>query len=196
MWGRHSILVMLVLALAGCSSGHARSAAAPSTTLPPIASLASTTSTTVAKPRPLYSFDNSVPPPELLNTGTDYPRIAESLLAYSDWVLAHQPTDSALHEAVAVGSSIEKGIESDIRQLRERDRRLYEQTNAPDNLRLINATAHAAALRVVQHLVSRTLIDRDGHIVDRLSAGETTFNVLLSQDSNDRWYLAAVDRVS
>ena len=49
------------------------------------------TTTTRRPATPLYSFDNSVPPPKLINTGTNYKQILQSLLDYGNWISAHRP---------------------------------------------------------------------------------------------------------
>ena len=53
---------------------------------------------------PLYSFDNSVPPPKLVQTGTDYKRIMQSLLDYENWMAAHH-VDPGLVRKVAAPDS-------------------------------------------------------------------------------------------
>ena len=61
--------------LAGCGAGS-HAAAEESDGLPTATSTPAPTTTTVPPP---YSFDGSVPPPPLLNTGTDYEAIYRSL---------------------------------------------------------------------------------------------------------------------
>ncbi len=87
-WGR-PLLCISLLSVAACSSSETK-AAVPST------APASSTTTTAPRPTttttvPLYSFDNSVPPPKLVNTGNDYKRILRSLLEYEAWIAAYRP---------------------------------------------------------------------------------------------------------
>ena len=73
-------IALLALVLAGCGAGADASADAsdghPAATSRSTTTVAPTTTTTVPPP---YSFDGSVPPPKLINTGTDYEAIYRSL---------------------------------------------------------------------------------------------------------------------
>jgi hypothetical protein len=62
--------------------------------------------TTTATTVPAYSFDNSVPPPPLLNTGTDYVAIIKSLQAYGDWTTSHLPDPKLVDRFVARGTQL------------------------------------------------------------------------------------------
>ncbi len=103
-WGRAPLYLALVLSVAACSSNDTKASAptAPPSTRAPTTPPAPdpTTTTTV----PLYSFDNSVPPPKLINTGTDYKKIVKSLLDYSSWMVGHHPTRDAVDTIAAPGS--------------------------------------------------------------------------------------------
>ena len=67
------------------------------TTSPP----ESSTTTTV----PPYSFDGSVPAPELVNTGEDFDAIYRSLDAYDFWLDAHNPDPTLVENFTVKGSA-------------------------------------------------------------------------------------------
>ncbi len=69
--------VLCAVLLAGCGAGS-HAAAEESDGLPTATSTTAPAPTTTTVPPP-YSFDGSVPPPPLLNTGTDYEAIYRSL---------------------------------------------------------------------------------------------------------------------
>src|SRR5262245_1311496 len=95
---RASVIAIVVgaLALAGCGGSGDRAASDHTTTSAP----APTTTTTVPPP---YSFDNSVPPPKLINTGSNYASIARSLDDYGHWLYAHHPDPVLAAEISIVG---------------------------------------------------------------------------------------------
>ncbi len=96
----------------------------------------STTTTTV----PLYSFDNSVPPPEILNTGTNYKKILQSLLDYANWTGAHRVEPSLAVNFTAPSSTIDAGYRHDLGLLRDDRKRAYEVRNGQDEIRIVSRT--------------------------------------------------------
>ena len=69
-------IALLALILAGCGASADASDGNPTAKSTSTTTVAPTTTTTVPPP---YSFDGSVPPPKLVNTGTDYEAIYRSL---------------------------------------------------------------------------------------------------------------------
>ncbi len=88
------VLVAGILVIGACSGGSATTSAPttkPGSAGAPGSTVAPTTTTTM----PEFSFDDSVPPPELINTGTDYVAILKSLESYGNWLAAHRPDRSS-----------------------------------------------------------------------------------------------------
>src|SRR5262245_34419066 len=112
---------MLVPALALCAcSGTSRNETkskvapvAPTTTVP------RATSTTTQPPATPYSFDDSVPPPPLINTGTDYIAITRSLIAYDAWLLSHHPDLRLAENVTPQGTNPYKSLAHDLPILRD-----------------------------------------------------------------------------
>jgi hypothetical protein len=102
--GRH-LVVGAVLVLTACSSGgssRGTRATDSGRIVPTSASIGtqargSTTTTT----EPPYSFDGSIPPPRLVNTGTDYDAMVRSLAEYAAWLEAHHPDLCLISEVAA-----------------------------------------------------------------------------------------------
>src|SRR5215210_4557369 len=128
-WGR-PLLCISLLSVAACSNSDSK-ATAPTNVPPPVASTTTTaprppTTTTTPKPAPPYSFDNSVPPPKLINTGKDYKKIIQSLLDYSNWIAGHHPDRAAVREIAAPGSRAEATGFEQVGIYTRTKRRFYE----------------------------------------------------------------------
>jgi hypothetical protein len=185
-----------LLGLTGCS-GSSGKKDAPSTT-----QVASTT-TSAPKPTttttvPLFSFDNSVPPPKLINTGSDYKAIMQSLLDYANWIDAARPDAAFIPKVAAPGSNSAHSLEHDVEVLNRNRRRLYETTNGPRTIEIVSTTEDAVSARYVQHLRRQIVVDPNGKVIDQKvrDAPTTTYNVLMVRLKDDRWYLASVLEVN
>ncbi len=195
---RNGLLGLVVaLALAGCAAQPA--ARPPVRTATHDSAESSTaaprpTTTTTADPRP-YSFDGSVPPPEIHQTGTDYGAITISLERYGAWLYAHSPDDALIPRVAAPGSNADYAFRHDLAQLRKYDRRLIEVETAPTETYVIDARADVFVLRYRQHLKAQLLFDRRGRIRSRRDfASPTTDYIILCVRSPDGiWRLAHVE---
>jgi hypothetical protein len=148
-----------------------------------------TTPTTV----PTFSFDDSVPPPKLVNTGTDYVAILKSLEAYGNWIGAHRPDPRLAQTTVARGTALLDAYVHDITVLRHGEKREVETLSAPTSYSIVSATRDAFTARVVEHITSHQIIDRSGTVVSEYRySGPTTYVDLVVQ-SHGRWYLASVE---
>ena len=89
------VLIAVAVGLAACSGGSKAAVPRDSSVSRGSGSSASATTAhpgpTTTTSRPEYSFDDSVPPPKLLNTGTNYVAIVKSLEIYGNWLSAHRP---------------------------------------------------------------------------------------------------------
>ncbi|MFM7225737.1 MAG: hypothetical protein ACKO1Y_10000, partial [Actinomycetota bacterium] len=77
--------------------------------------------------------------------------------------------------------------------LQRTGRRLLETTNGEDIIRVVSVTGHAASVRVVQDLTGIVLLGPDGRVVQRVTAGRTSYLVLLIRNDGGPWLLAAID---
>jgi hypothetical protein len=183
------LLLALVLASCGAESDASRDAPRASkgtkaTTAP------STTTTTVPPP---YSFDGSVPPPKLINTGTDYASVFSSLATYASWLKSHRPSVDLLSEVAVVGSTFYDRTASDLKILAQHNVRFVEHRE-PYEILVVNARDGLVALRVIEHISSEQLVRFDGTAVDtRTFANPLSWTALLRIDRDGRWRLASVD---
>jgi hypothetical protein len=191
-WGRQVISISL-LGFAACSSSSQK-AAAPSSA-PPTSSArpTSTTTTTV----PLYSFDNRVPPPKLVNTGTNYKDILQSLLDYANWTVAHRVEPSLAANFTAPHSAIDAGYRHDLGVLRADKKRGYEVRNGKDEIRIVSQTPSVFSARVNEHIVTQNIVDPSGKVTSRrrMSAPTTAYQYVVVR-VGERWYLAGVSEVN
>lgn len=176
----------------GSAAGSAPTAPAPSVTTgrpkSPGRAAISVPATT-----PEFSFDDSVPPPRLVNTGTDYAAILRSLEAYGNWIGAHRPDPALALHTVARGTRLLDAYVHDIRILKENDKREIERLTGPTSYTILSATPDAFSARVVENISVHQIIDRSGHVVsERRYAGATTY-LDVCVLANGRWYLAAAD---
>jgi hypothetical protein len=91
-------------------------------TTPTTRSSSTTTSTTV----PAYSFDDSVPPPKLVNTGTEYVAILKSLLDYGDWTTAYEPSPDVVDRFITPGTKLHAAYVKTLTTLSNRGQRYIE----------------------------------------------------------------------
>jgi hypothetical protein len=190
MLRRACLIPCLVVLAAACSSGEKQAdtppvSAAPTTTTPPNP----TTTTTI----PLFSFDNSVPPPDLNNTGTDYEAIAQSLLAYEAWVAAHHPDPELLSAVVAPGSRHAESQQHDAGLLQKNRRRFFEEVEGAPTVEIVESGDDRVSIRYRQKLRRQVVIDPAGQVIDeKVRTDETTEYLVLLVKVNEQWHLASV----
>jgi hypothetical protein len=189
-WGSTALLVVL---MAGCASdadasrdGSKDDAAKPTTTT----STPATTTTTVPPP---YSFDGSVPPPPLVNTGTDYAAIYASLTSYAAWLKAHNPDPELVADAMVRGSALHERVASDLRLLRDSNLRLVEVESAP-HVTVATETDTAVGLAVTENITAEQLIEPSGATRDeKVYSSPPHWTALLQADQQGRWRLASIE---
>jgi len=177
--------------LAGCGAGS-HAAAEESDGLPTATSTTAPAPTTTTVPPP-YSFDGSVPPPPLLNTGTDYAAIYRSLSAYATWLLAHHPEPDLVREAYVVGTPVYDRLKSDVALVQAGDARMFE-TEQPLKVEATSVLTSAVALHVTETVTTQRLVRRDGTTIQEQSFTKPfEWSALLQSDSAGRWRIATVD---
>jgi len=142
-----------------------------------------------------YSFDDPSRGPELLNTGSDLKQIIVSLVAYADWVEAHNPSVTLVPRFAASNSTFEKATIHDFEILARLNRRLYETESGEPAVEIVDAhEADVATARYVQHLVSQTVIDKSGRVTSKraLATARTIYNILVVRGRDGHWRLADV----
>jgi hypothetical protein len=147
--------------------------------------------TTVPTTVPAYSFDDSVPPPKLINTGTDYVAILKSLSAYGNWLAAHRPDPALVSDIVAPGTRQHELFTRDLMRLRDSNKRAVELLGAPTTYSILSARRDAVSARVVEDIKFQRSIDASGRVTSEVKfAHPTTYRSLLVL-SRGRWYYAA-----
>ena len=192
-WGRQVISISL-LGFAACSSSGTSKATAPRSA-PPTTPARPTTRTTSATP--LYSFDNSVPPPKLVNSGTNFKKILQSLLDYANWTVAHRVDPSLAANFTAPNSAIDAGYRHDLGVLRDDKKRGYEIRNGDNEIRIVSQTPTVFSARVNEHIVTQKIVDPSGRVTShrRMSAPTTAYQYVVVR-VGERWYLAGVSEVN
>jgi hypothetical protein len=148
-----------------------------------------TTTTTL----PEYSFDNSVPPPKLLNTGTDYPAIAESLGQYGNWLGAHRPDPALAARFLAPGSQILLLYSRDLIRLRDNRQRLIEKVRGRGKYVVISARADAVSIRSDELISLQETVDSRGTPTSRVPYAGHSYSRVLLVKVQGRWRVAAWD---
>jgi hypothetical protein len=199
-WGA---ALAVVFATAACGGGGDRGAASPplavapvttsSTLVVPTTSTSAVTTTTTVPP---YSFDGSVPPPPLVNTGRDFDAVYRSLDAYTHWLYAHMPDPDLVVEVAATGTRLSATYGDEVSQLRTSGIRMYDVNSRIRSIEVVDEHEDLVALRVSYDRDRRVLIDSTGWVVDDEALPPVVADALLAADSDDRWRLAALNAVS
>jgi hypothetical protein len=184
-------IIVGVVAMSACSSAKSAATDAPT-------SAAVRVTTTTVHPRattttstPDFSFDDSVPPPKLVNTGKNYVAILKSLEAYGSWTIAHRPDPALLNGFVASGTKLREAYVKLFTSLSNESQRFVEVLDGPDDIRLVSTTSDAFSATIVQRIVWRRVVDTSGHAVREAHfSGLTTYLVLAVRNSG-RWVLAS-----
>jgi hypothetical protein len=200
-----SVLVAGIVTLSACSASERtatprKPTAAPRTassaTSPPPRSTTTATSATTSKAnstRPDFSFDDSVPPPRLVNTGTDHVAILKSLESYGNWMAAHRPDPSLALTTVAPGTRLLDDYLRDVTNLRDNNRREIERLNGPSEYTIVSATPDAFSARVVENISAHQVVDPSGHVTSEARfSGPTTYLDLVVL-AGGHWYLADIE---
>ncbi|MDQ1434729.1 MAG: hypothetical protein QOF59_1545 [Actinomycetota bacterium] len=194
-----SVLVAGIFVLGACSGGSKNAGSSVTSTKPDRATSVPNTATTVPRTTtttttPEYSFDDSVPPPKLINTGTDYVAILKSLDNYGNWLEAHRPDPTLAAETLAPGSELLKEFARDLRVLRTNDKRAIETVgNGPNEITILSATPSAFSATVVQDVRSVKSVDSSGRVTGQVDFATPRTYLALVVLVRNRWYVAAFD---
>lgn len=188
------VLVASIAALTGCSGSGPT--AAPSETT----SRSAVTTPTTVRPRvtttttvPEFSFDDSVPPPKLVNTGTNYVAILKSLQAYDNWGAAHRPDPALTARTVARGTKLYDLYVQDTTRLRDNDMRGVETLAGPSTYKIISATKDAFSAQVSENISVHKTVRRGGTVSSEIHFATPTIYQILVVLTQGHWLLADVE---
>jgi hypothetical protein len=201
-----SVLIAGIITLGACASSHRATSsppADPSTATSTSTATATTPATapaTAVTPTPTnrrsaaaFSFDHSVPPPALVDTGTDYVAIAKSVEAYGNWLGAHRPDPTLVPATVAPGTQLLKRYVDNLTSLRDANTRVIEKLNGPTTYTILSATPDAFSVRRVSNISVWQSVNESGTVTsERRFAGLRTYLDVYVL-SHGRWYAAASD---
>jgi hypothetical protein len=189
------VFVVAIVIFGGCGkSGTPGSQAAPT----PKSSAAPTTtgrppSTTTPPPPPEFSFDDSVPPPKLVNTGTNYVEILKSLERYGNWAAAHRPDPALVVRINARGTKLYSAFALDLTRLRDNRKRLVETLGSPSTYKILSTTPDAFSARVTEDILVHKTVVSSGAVTSRHDYSERTIYLMLAVLIGSHWYLASVE---
>ena len=164
-----SIILGAAIVVAAACSGASRASS-------PAAPAASISTTTTTKPAPAVSFDGTVAAPALVNTGTDYVKIVQSLVDHGNWLGAHRPDPTLAQDTVAPGTRLFANYVDDLTYLRDHDLRIVEKRSAPTTVTILSSTKDAFSARLVEHISVHQIFDRAGRLTrQRRFVGTTTY---------------------
>ena len=187
------LLVAGIAGLGACSgAGPAPSPQAVSGTAPrPAGTLRPRSTTTTTTPE--FGFHDSVAPPPLVNTGTDYVAILKSLGGYGNWLAAHHPDPALASTIIAAGTKLHDTFALDLTHLRDNGTRLIERLGGPSRYTILSATPNAFSARVVEDIVVHETVVPTGRVTSRRRYAAPTTYLMLAVMFEAHWHFAAVD---
>ncbi len=193
-----SVLVAGIFVIGACSGGSKN--AEPGATKPSASTGAPRTTTTAPRPTttttstPEYSFDDSVPPPKLINSGTNYIAILESMNRYGSWLAAHHPDPALVATIVVPGTKQHRLLALDMTHLGDNHLRLLEKLgDVPDAYTILSATPDAFSAQLVQDVLVHETVDALGHVTSQVRFNQPKTYLMLAVLVRSHWYFAAVD---
>jgi hypothetical protein len=198
------VLVAGIVVLSACS-GSSNTASRPSTTAAAHTSISAArtaTAATTVRPQPTttttttppeFSFDDSVPPPTLVNTGEDYVAILKSLLSYGAWLGAHRPNPMSASSIAARGTTLYDLYVRDMTLLRDNATRAIETQGGPSRYTILSTTPDAFSAKVVEEILVQKTVVAGGRVTSEVHFTGLTTYLMLAVLVGGHWYLAAAD---
>jgi hypothetical protein len=195
--GKQWAATLLVGALiaAACGTSSSKSGSEPARrpgvvlTTPTTRQAPATTSSTV----PAYSFDDSVPPPRLINTGTDYVAILKSIESYGNWLAAHHPDPSLVHNIIARGTREFELFSRDLVRLRDNHRRATETLGGASTYTVVSVDRDAFSARAVEDVKFHRAVDPDGRVTSEVRYAKPTTYLIVAVRARGHWYFVSQD---
>ena len=169
------------------------SGAASRTTNTATTTTAGTTTTIQTAATPKFSFDDSVPPPTLVNTGNDYVAIVRSLVEYGNWLGAHRPIPALTATIVAKGTTLYDLYVQDLTRLSANHVRGIETLGGPSRFTILSVRPKAFSAKVVEDIRSQRTVVASGEVTSEVHFSEPTTYLRLVVMIGGRWYMAASD---
>jgi hypothetical protein len=152
---------------------------------------ATTTTTATTTPPPAFSFDESVPPPKLVNTGKDYVAILRSLVDYGNWLGAHRPNPTLTASIVARGTKLYDLYVQDLTRLRANSKRGIETLGGQSQFTILSVRPDAFSAKVVEDILVQKTVVASGRVTSEVHFTKPTTYLRLAVLVGGRWYLAA-----
>jgi hypothetical protein len=192
-----AVLIASVATVSACSSAN-RASSAPTSSTAGSAPGSSTTGRpqpTTTTSTPDFSFDDSVPPPKLINTGKNYVAILKSLGKYSNWLAAHRPEPALTSTILARGTRLYDLYVQDFTHLRDNHKRGIEELGGPSRYKILSATPDAFSAKVVEDIRVHKTVVSTGRVTSQIRFTQPTTYLMLVVLVRDHWFLAGVDVV-
>ena len=166
-----------------------------STTSASTTSTTTTTATTTATAttRPEFSFDNSVPPPKLINTGKNYEVILRSLVSYGNWLAAHRPDPALVARINARGTKLYDAFTLDLAHLRDNGKRLIETLGGPSSYTIVSKSSDAFSAHLVEDILVHKTVDAAGKVTSQHRYTAKTSYSMVAVLVRGHWLLANVE---
>jgi hypothetical protein len=195
----------IVIVVVSACSGHTATTGAPTTntsrsgastaktaaTVRPRSAATATTTTVAPATAPEFSFDESVPPPKLVNTGTDYVAILKSLGAYGNWLAAHRPEPARVSTIIAAGTTLHDRFAGDLTRLRDNGKRLIEELGRPSEYTIISRRPTAFSAKSVEDVLAHRTVVASGRVTSEERRTAPTTYLMLVVLVRGHWYLAS-----
>jgi hypothetical protein len=196
----------IVIVVVSACSGRTATTRAPISSETTRTSRSATTTATNARPRrtttatapgvtptatPEFSFDESVPPPKLVNTGTDYVAILKSLGAYGNWLAAHRPDPARVSTIITAGTTLHDRFAGDLMRLRDNGKRLIEELGGPSKYTIISKRPTAFSAKSVEDVRAHRTVVASGRVTSEERRTAPTTYLMLVILVRGHWYLAS-----
>ncbi|MCU1468373.1 MAG: hypothetical protein JWM72_4301 [Actinomycetia bacterium] len=194
-----SVLVAGIFVLGACSGGSKSAGPPIASTKPNRVTSVPHATTSVPRPTtttstPAYSFDDSVPPPKLINTGTNYVAILKSLESYGNWLSAHRPDPARASTILAPGSRLHDLFARDLGRLRDNGLREIEKLGArPTQSAVLSRTPSAVSMRITEDVVAHQTVDESGRVTSQVRFATPITYLILLVLVRGHWLFAADD---
>lgn len=142
------------------------------------------------RPVPTFSFDDSVPPPKVVDTGTDYVAILKSFRLYGNWLAAYRPDPTLIPRFLVPGRTFDD-FASDLEWYRANGRRAIELLRGSIHVTVVSTRPDAFSARVVEDIVAHQEVDASGTVTSDIRyTGPTTYLTLVVRVSG-KWRMAS-----
>ncbi len=175
------------------SSTSALRTVSTATTVHPLPTTTATATTITTTTPPEFSFDDSVPPPRLVNTGKDYVAILKSLLSYGAWLGAHRPNPTSASSIAARGTTLHDLYVRDMTLLRDNATRAIETLGGPSRYTILSTRPDAFSAKVVEKILVQKTVVASGRVTSVVHFTGLTTYLMLAVLVGGHWYLAAAD---